>query len=75
MGGSLTYDGVGAHFLANHRRIAAEKHWHGGYVWASMRLADFVHLTAVDGTKPALLAGRVNLLKLGVLLAGKATGT
>ena len=73
--GTLTYDGVGAHFLTNHRRIAAEKHWQGGYVWPSIPLADFVHLTAVDGTQLALLAWRVNLLKLGVLLAGKATGT
>ncbi len=51
IGGTLTNDGVGAHFLTNHRRIAAEKHWQGGYVWACIRLADFVHLTAVDGTK------------------------
>jgi len=75
IGGTLTNDGVGAHFLTNHRRIAAEKHWQGGYVWACICLADFVHLTAVDGTKLALLARRVNLLKLGVLLACKAAGT
>ena len=68
----LTDDRMSSHFLANNSRIAAQKYWKWGHVWACIPLADFVHFTAVDFPKLALLACRIYLFKPSVLLSSKA---
>ena len=71
----LTDDGMSAHFLAYHCCIAAQEHRKWGHIWPCVPLADFVHFTAVDCSKLALLACRVHLLKRSVLSASKAGRT
>ena len=68
----LTDDGVRAHFLANHGRIAAQKHRHRRGIRTGTGLRTLIHFTPVDGTILALVANRVDHLKLCVLLSCEA---
>ena len=70
---ALTNDGVSAHLLADHGRIAAQKHWHGRAVCTSIPLGNLIHFAPVDGSILALTVSCVDHLKLRVLLSGKST--